>query len=298
MKWLSFFARQVPVVSALLIACATTLQAQIFVVNTDDGVLGEYNADGSAISADLITFASGSHPYSIQTDGTFLYVDLSTSDDLMKYSMSGMSEGTIIMGLHVPRGFVIDAGNIFVLNSSTDTLGEYTLAGAPVHTALATLTASPYKIAALKTNLFITTTSGVSEFNTLTGTINNSFITGYTGLRGIAVTASDIFVSDYADNTVKEFDLTGKLVTGTFIHTKLNEPDALTFSGNDFYIGDDGSQNVTEFTNTGVLVKSGLIENLDDPTGVLVIPEPLTSVLVGVGFASLLGLVSFRRMIG
>jgi hypothetical protein len=267
-----------------------TAHAQLYVVNTDDAEIGKYNLDGTPYSAGSADFINAQpHPYAIQTDGTNLYIDSSTDNDIVEYTTSGTEVKAVVTGLSTPHGFIIIGSDAYVLNTGKSELDEYSLTtGQQVGTGLGILPSTAYKIASFGANLYITTGSGVSVYNTTTQTLNNGFIMGSTELRGVAVSGGDLFVTDYTANTVLEYDLTGKLITDDYINKVIDNPDALLIYNGEFYTGDYASQCVSVFNSDGSPLHPGMIKGLDDPSDLLILaPEPSTWALM------LTGLVAF-----
>src|SRR5450759_1108227 len=92
---------------------------------------------------------------------------------------------------------------IFVVNTSADTIGEYTNSGATVNASLVSGLNEPLGIAVSGSNLFVTNGYGgttgagtIGEYNAITGaTVNASLVSGLNYPVGIAVSGSNLFVT-------------------------------------------------------------------------------------------------------
>jgi hypothetical protein len=60
------------------------------------------------------------------------------------------------------------------------------------------------------------------------------------------------------------------------------------------FVGNQRSGTIGEYTTAGITINAALITGLDEPLGLVVVPEPSGAALAGVG----LTLVLVRRMVG
>ena len=83
--------------------------------------------------------------------------------------------------------------DMYVTNSSSDTIGEYTLSGAVVNASLVSGLRYPMGIVLSGSNLFVANNAygnspmTIGEYTTSGGTVNASLISGLNGPVGIAV---------------------------------------------------------------------------------------------------------------
>src|SRR5205814_983245 len=116
-----------------------------------------------------------------------------------------------------------NGGSIFVANFDFDnqqgSIGEYTTSGATLNPKLITQgLATPVGIAVFGSRLFVTDylAGTIGEYTTSGQIVNSSFITGLAQPISIAVTSSDLFVTQ--DNgTVGEYNLDGTVVNAQLI---------------------------------------------------------------------------------
>jgi len=125
-------------------------------------------------------------------------------------------------------------GQIFTVNSN-NTIGEYAVSGTPIGS----------------------------------GTLVSS---GPDDSFGIALSGSDIFITNYLGNTINEYTTMGVPVgSGTLVSTGLAFPDGIAISGTDIFVTNAANNTVGEYTTSGTVVKASLIPSgLSDPTGIAV----------------------------
>ena len=125
---------------------------------------------------------------------------------------------------------------IFVVNSGSGRIGEYTTSGAPIHTSL---------------------------------------ITGLNNPAGLVVSGGDIFVANAVSaGTIGEYTTAGATVNASLI-TGLDDPYALAVSGGDIFVANTyPSGEICEYTTSGATVNAALITGLDYPWGVVVESTP------------------------
>jgi hypothetical protein len=119
---------------------------------------------------------------------------------------------------------------LFVTNPYNNTLGEYTLSG---------------------------------------GTVNSALITLPSGANGIAAYGSDLFVSFGSAGSIGEYTTSGMVVNSSLI-TGLNGPWGVTVSGQDLFITCGNGGKIAEYTTNGALVNSAVVSGLNSPRGIVV----------------------------
>jgi autotransporter-associated beta strand protein len=108
-------------------------------------------------------------------------------------------------------------GQIFVTNFSSGAIGEYTISGATVNASLASGDGPTY-IAVSGSDLFVSNNSGtVGEYTTSGATVNASLVSGLSVPGGIAVSGSDLFVVDFYNNTIGEYTTSGATVNASLV---------------------------------------------------------------------------------
>ncbi len=170
----------------------------------------------------------------------------------------------------------VPAGKIFLSeNGSAGVVGEFTTAGAVVQSKLASGLGIPTGIAAVGSELFVTSLSNtVSEYTTA-GTSEGAVIHGLNDPEGITASGLLLFVSNFGSNTIGEYSTSGNPVETSLV-TGLDEPYGLTVSGNDLYVANLAADTVGEYNaTTGVAIKTALVTGLNGPTGVAVVGNDL-----------------------
>jgi hypothetical protein len=66
-------------------------------------------------------------------------------------------------------------------------------------------------------------------------------------------------------------------------------------SGSDLFVVNEGVGTIGEYTTKGATVNPALISGLNSPFGIVVVPEPSTWSLVGIGFALIVGFAVRRH---
>jgi hypothetical protein len=118
---------------------------------------------------------------------------------------------------------------LFVSNNNTGAVGEYTLGGSPVNASL---------------------------FNV-------------SGVAGLTVSGSNLYVSSEGDNTIKLYTTAGALTNGSFI-TGVNGPRQTAVSGSLVFVANNGNGTIGEYTTSGTPINASLISGLNNVTGVAV----------------------------
>jgi len=164
----------------------------------------------------------------------------------------------------------VSAGDIFVVNQGTGTIGEYDTTGAAINASLISGLPSPQSIAVSGNDLFVASLGSggagvVGEYTTAGTTVNASLIT--TGLNypyGIAVSGSDLFVLNDGNNSLAEYTTSGTLLNADLI-TGLNGPFTVVASGADLFITNFNTGTVGEYTTAGATVNANFISGLNSP---------------------------------
>ena len=124
-------------------------------------------------------------------------------------------------------------------------------------------------------NLFVATANdAVGEYNAITGaTINAALISGLNEPEGMAISGSNLFVANFGNGTVDEYNATTGAATGinaSFI-TGLDEPEGLVLSGSTLYVANSGNGTVGEYNaTTGAAISASFITGLLSPSGLAI----------------------------
>src|SRR6266496_3154496 len=124
--------------SAALCATPGTFGAQIFVVNSQTGAIGEYTTSGATVNPALITTVGSPLPAGIAVSGRDLFVSISNvtseSGRIGKFTTSGATVSpNLIPGLSIPLGIAVSGDDLFVVDWGAGKIGKYTTSGAIVN---------------------------------------------------------------------------------------------------------------------------------------------------------------------
>lgn len=166
---------------------------------------------------------------------------------------------------------------IFVVNSGSGRIGEYTTSGAPIHTSLITGLNNPAGLVVSGGDIFVAnavSAGTIGEYTTAGATVNASLITGLNYPLGLAISGGDIYVANGHGTTIGEYTTSGATVNASLI-TGLDDPYALAVSGGDIFVANTyPSGEICEYTTSGATVNAALITGLDYPWGVVVESTP------------------------
>jgi hypothetical protein len=312
------FAFLFAVLLGLLLASSEARADTIFVANEQAGTIGEYTTAGATLNAALITGLG--HPIALAVSGSDLFVvsvDVNGIGTIGKYTTSGATvNAALITGLNFPEGIAVSGSNLFVVNNFPanpvmpfGSIGEYTTSGATVNAALIpNAPLSPVGIAVSGSNLFVTQNclsmasclpivgGTIGEYTTSGATVNTALISsGLSDSFGIAVSGSNLFVTNFGGSTIGEYTTSGATVNVPLI-SGLSAPIGIAVDGSDLFVVNSGANTVGEYTTSGATVNAALITGLDRPEAIAIspVPEPSSLTFFGLMLAGL----GIRRMAG
>jgi hypothetical protein len=289
----------------ILMAIGMVARGQLYVVNSAGGYfggpsyLGEYTTSGDTVNATLIqglglswgmTWDGGDNLYVAQTSGVGQYTTSGATVNSSLISVAGEAEAVALDG----------KGHVFVYDALLHTIGEYTTSGATVNASFITgLPGNGFASMVCDGRyLFVCNSSGYDSeieayFASTGGLISTSFINlgPNPGATALALDGKgDLFVG-YAppghDYTIGEFKTTGATVNASLISTGLNDPFGLAISGDYLFVANERAGTIGEFTTSGVPINTALVTGLNNPMGLVVVPEPSAAgmiLLAGVAF--------------
>jgi hypothetical protein len=209
------------------------------------------------------------------------------SNTIGEYTTSGAAmHASLVSGVGDPFGIVVSGSDMLVLNYNTGKIGEYTTSGATVNASLislgsggqatspgAGLAVAGSDLALSGSDLFVVDQMDtIGEYTTSGATVNSSLISGLSGPYGIAISGSDLFVTNThgggtGDGTIGEYTTSGATVNATLV-TGLSEPAGIAVSGPDIFVVNDGSGSIGEYTTSGSTVNASLVSGLSEPVGI------------------------------
>ncbi len=158
---------------------------------------------------------------------------------------------------------------IFVANSLSGTISEYSTSGSLTSASLVSGLSNPSNIAVSGSDLFVTNfaTGTIGEYTTSGGTVSTSLISSLNEPVGIALSGSDLFVANYGSGTIGEYTTSGSPLSTSLI-TGLSDVTALVVSGSDLFVLNNNA--VSEYTTSGTQVSSSLASGFAHAAGLAV----------------------------
>lgn len=308
------------VIIAFGIVTAAHAQFQLLVTETPAGSVGSgswmgvrrYDVAGTAGAASLgngIPTAAVSDPAGLALSNTGeLFVGNrhgnSAASSLSRfnynngtdaYDPNGTVTGNSLFGTH---GIVFSAaGDLFATNVNGP-ISRFTYSGGVV-TPNGTLGSGPSRDAFVSADgQWLYVTQGVSgtllKYSIATGALMNSFgISGAAGLHNGNWRGNELFVAGYSSGTVHRiaFDANGDVSTSSIVATT-NGPISLAFSPDqqEMFVAGHTSGLIDRYllNGNGWQLNGQIATNVNMGDMLVVVPEPATMAVVGLGFAALL----------
>ena len=253
---------------------------QIFLSEDGSDSIGQFTTAGAVVHAELDSGLS--IPTGIAAVGSELFV-LSLSDTVSEYTTAGTSQGVVVRGLDAPEGITASGSFLFISNFDSNTVGEYSISGNPVSTALVSGLDEPYGVAVSGNDLYVANYGAgtVGEYDATTGdAIKAALVTGLKGPTGVAVYGNDLFVENNSAGTIGEYNAaTGAVIKASLI-SKLASPHALVALDGYLFITTASSSAIAEYTTGGTLVHAALGSGIEGATGIAVELDPVLSTSV------------------
>ncbi len=253
---------------------------QIFLSEDGSGGIGQFTTAGAVVHANL---ASGlGIPTGIAAVGSQLFVT-SLSGTVSEYTTAGTSEGVVVHGLNEPEGITASGSFLFVSNFGNGTIGEYSISGNPVSTALISGLDEPYGLTVSGNDLFVANLGNgtVGEYNATTGiAIKTALVTGLNGPTGVAVSGNDLFVENNTAGTIGEYNATTGATIKASLISKLASPHAIIALDGFLFITTGNADAIAEYTTAGAVVHAALGSGVEGATGIAVELNPILTASV------------------
>jgi ligand-binding sensor domain-containing protein len=272
---------------------AGTAQGQIFVAYdgayNGDGGVAEYSLSGQTINTQFVYGYDGIGGLTMDESGN-LWVADTLGAGVWEYSTSGTGLGVLPLAPATANSPGVlatdDAGNLFVA-SGGGFVGEFTTSGAIVNSSL--ISGFPVSgLAAAGNNLFVENglNGTIMDYSTSGQLVNASLITGVGGPL-VYDGNGHLFVANAGNGTIGEYTTSGQTINASLI-TGLSGIGSLALDGNgDLFVlsGDT----IGEYTTSGQTINASLVTVTGPvgPTGIVVVPEPSSLALAGLGLGLL-----------
>jgi hypothetical protein len=221
--------------------------------------------------------------------------DIAVSDGIIYAVIAGngivsafsASDGHLITGtvVNVPKGPPVGiaafGGNVFVANSLTNTISEYTRSGGAAVASISKDVRHPTEITASGGNLFVVNQGTgnvgeyISEYTTSGNEVAAQLIKGLQGPIKIGLSGTDLFVMHLSGvtmgGTIDEYDLS----TGTMkpFLTGLHGPTDIAVSGVDLFVTDVPNHSIDVY-DIATRQMVGQITGLNGPQGIdIAVPD-------------------------
>ncbi len=171
-------------------------------------------------------------------------------------------------------------------NLGSETIGKYTTSGATVNASLVPQSglSTPAHVAVSDGYLFVANAGNgtIGKYTTSGATVNASLISGLNFPYGIAVSGTDLFVTNNSNGsagtgTIGKYTTSGATVNASLI-SGLTDPTAIAVSGGNLFVASRPSSTmgrIGKYTTAGATVNASLVTGLHEPYGIDVLPHPL-----------------------
>lgn len=184
-----------------------------------------------------------------------IFISSDTNTAIYEYNLDGSQVGTgpIISGLTQASNLAVSGNDLFIAEGST--IAEYTTSGVEISGALISGVSNP-SLTISGSNLYVANSNGTvgvyglgSTPGTLTSSNADLFSIASGELNGIAVSGTNIFVTNAATNTIGEYTTSGGTVNASLASTS-NDPIQIVAQGLNLYVDEytDGSGALSVYT--------------------------------------------------
>lgn len=260
-------------VQQLLIIVIIAIAATAFNANAQEGYtqnsylyvaggkVGKYRLDGSIVNASLIPGVDG---LGLAISGTNIYV--ANDERIGKYSTSGktINASLITTGAEF-YGVAIAGTNLFVEDFEGDTVSEYSTSGTPINNPFYPEIGQPAAIAISGSDgrVFVGYNGGFAGHGAIAIVSTNgfapNFITNLDLPTGLAISGTNIFVSDIGSNNIGEYTTSGQTINASLI-TGLSGAAGIAILGTNLFVINNNSGYVSEYSTSGLLINPALIK--------------------------------------
>jgi hypothetical protein len=265
------------------------LAAQIYVTADQGTVIGQYDDQGNAINAQLLTGLTGNSYVYPAVSGQYLFISNFYAGTIGEYTTSGQTiNANLVTGLSAGGvssfGITVAGNQIFVANGdggspgTSGTVGEYTLGSTPgtiasSNPSLITGLADPDAIVVSGNNLFVSdyANANIGEYTTSGGLVNFNLVTGLEHPESLTSSGNDLFVTNYDSNSIGEYDMNGNAIN-TALVTGLQGPCGVAAAGNELFVVNASSSSVGEYSTSGATINASLITGLAGTLSITAVP--------------------------
>ena len=121
-------------------------------------------------------------------------------------------------------------------------------------------------------SLFVTNFGNgkIGAYTTSGAVVNASLVSGLSQPVGIAVSGSNIYVTEKFNGTIGSYNTTSGAVVNANLVSGLNNPFGIAVSGSNIYVVNEQNGTIGAYTTSGAVVNARLVSGLNNPSGIAV----------------------------
>ncbi|HEX4146566.1 MAG TPA: choice-of-anchor Q domain-containing protein [Pirellulales bacterium] len=246
---------------------AATLTGATYTATQTGGASGfAASGSGSIDDTDVDMPAGSSITYTVQATIASSATGTLSSTATVTALPGATVNASLVTGLDDPQGIAVSGDDLFVVNTATGTVGEYTTAGAVVNAALITGLADPEGIAISGGDIFVTSagsstykgTGTIGEYTLAGAVVNAALVTGLNAPVGITASDDDLFVANEYQGTIGEYTTSGTVVNASLV-TGCYYPVGIAVTGGDLFVADTYGEIGEYDATTGATINASLV---------------------------------------
>jgi len=110
----------------------------------------------------------------------------------------------------------------------------------------------------------------IGAYTTSGDVVNASLVSGLSLPVGIAVSGSNIYVTEALNGTIGSYNTTSGAVVNANLVSGLNNPSGIAVSGSNIYVVNEQNGTIGAYTTSGAVVNTNLVSGLNNPFGIAV----------------------------
>jgi len=265
-------------------------QAQLYVTNSEEGTISEYDAStGVLINAALVSGLS--NPQGLTLEGKILFVTEYGNGRVGKYdAQTGTAiNASLITGLAAPQAVAVLGNSLYVTSldgSGTGMVGKYdAITGAVINASFISGLINPSGVVVSENKLFVACGIGlgaIGEYDATSGVaINSSFVPGVPDPNGLVQSGQYLWVVggvNAPSGAICKFNIdTGANALGfrRALILGLNYPTTIALSGDNLFVASPADGTIGKYNaSTGATINASFISGLKGSvSGIATVPS-------------------------